>query len=305
MATLRAVELFCGIGGVAAAIESSDRLRGMIEVVTAVDIDRQALDTYSLNFQHPTFARTIESLDADFFRSLRADLWWMSPPCQPFTRRGAGRDLDDPRCEALKNIIRLAADVQPDWLAMENVPPFQDSRARKLLVDTLQSAGYQIIERIICPTELGIPCRRSRYYLLAGRTPSRPIQCEWPTTPVKRRTLASFLDSKTEPDLQFEIGTHKRYRDAIDLVDPNDSAAIASCFTSAYGRSPVRSGSYIKEKDGTRRFSPAEILRLLGFPDSFHFPESMSRRRSYALAGNSLSVDVVRRWLEQIPLPPY
>ena len=295
MATLQAVELFCGIGGVAAAIDGDER----IEVVAAVDIDRQALETYALNFSHPTHARTIESLNADFFRSLGADLWWMSPPCQPFTRRGEGRDLDDPRCEALKNIIRLAAEVQPRWLAMENVPPFQDSRARRLLVDTLQSAGYSICERVICPTELGIPCRRLRYYLLAGLTPPDEFSFDRLDQDGTLRPLASYLDAKVDDDLQLDERTLEQYREAIDRVDPSDSGAIAACFTSAYGRSPVRSGSYLTTEDGVRRFSPSEIVRLLGFSTSFQFPPDMSQRRRYALAGNSLSVDVVRRWLAQ------
>ena len=37
---------------------------------------------------------------------------------------------------------------------------------------------------------------------------------------------------------------------------------MTHCFTSAYGRSPVRSGSYVSVEGGLRRFSPAEIITV-------------------------------------------
>src|SRR5262249_37161809 len=101
----------------------------------------------------------------------------------------------------------------------------------------------------------------------------------WPET--ARRTeflfpLGQILDgrimsradevSKRDIALRMPQEVLERYAGAIDLVDPDDPRAITSCFTAAYGRSTVRSGSYLRTADGARRFSPEELLRLLGFP---------------------------------------
>ena len=40
-------------------------------------------------------------------------------------------------------------------------------------------------------------------------------------------------------------------------------------------------------------FTPAEVARLHGFPESFAFPEHVTTLQRYALLGNSLSVDAV------------
>ena len=40
-------------------------------------------------------------------------------------------------------------------------------------------------------------------------------------------------------------------------------------------------------------FTPAEVARLHGFPESFAFPPHVTTLQRYALLGNSLSVDAV------------
>ena len=48
-----------------------------------------------------------------------------------------------------------------------------------------------------------------------------------------------------------------------------------------------------------RYFTPSELLRLFGFPNSkFDFPSNLSTRKSYELIGNSLNVDVVSHLIQ-------
>ena len=291
---LRVLDLFAGIGGLAAALASAERAA---EIVAAVDVNRRALEVYAHNFPHPGFPATVESLP-DPWPGWGADLWWMSPPCQPFTRRGLGRDVDDPRAAGLLRLIERLAAVRPPYLALENVPPFRGSRAHGRLLSALERAGYRAVEEtILCPTELGIPNRRRRYYLLAAR--GRLLA---PAAPVRRpRPLAGYLDREPPPELAVDPGLVARYEGALDVVRPDDPEAVTACFTSAYGRSPVKSGSYLATAGGVRRFSPAEVLRLLGFPASFELPPGLRRENAWRLAGNSLSVPAVRSVLAAIP----
>ena len=71
---LRVLELFCGIGGCAAALGER------AEIVAAVDINQVALSVYRQNYRHPVQVCEIESLPADLCRAWAADLWWLSPP---------------------------------------------------------------------------------------------------------------------------------------------------------------------------------------------------------------------------------
>ena len=138
---MRILELFCGIGGAAAAAGG--------EVLAAIDHDRDALATYSLNFPHRVVVRNLARVPAAWYASFNADIWWMSPPCQPHGIRGQQRDLDDPRSEAFLSVIQAIREVRPLAIGLENVPWFSGSASWQLLRETLESGGYGVQEREI------------------------------------------------------------------------------------------------------------------------------------------------------------
>jgi site-specific DNA-cytosine methylase len=320
--SLRVAELYCGIGGCAAALAP---LGDGARVAAALDVSHLAVEAYRHAFPgHPAVVRTLESIPAAELAGWEADLWWLSPPCQPFTRRGLGRDLDDPRTASLVALAGALGTAGPPLLALENVPGFAGSRTHRLLRGALAATGYAVRERLLCPTELGWPNRRRRFYLLASRrgwaAEPENEQSRGPgekpeeeeelggVAPAGRPALvAELLDPRPEPGLEIDPALVKRYAGALDLVDPDDPAAVTACFTAAYGRSPVRSGSYLvtgREPDGAprlRRFSVAEVLRLLGFPEWFALPPGTPREVGWRLAGNSLSVPAVRTVLAALP----
>jgi site-specific DNA-cytosine methylase len=108
------------------------------------------------------------------------------------------------------------------------------------------------------------------------------------------------LDGHDALELHVAPELLERYAHAVDVVDAGDPHAIASTFTAAYGRSPVRAGSYIRRDGMVRRFSPAEILRLLGFPSTYALPPDLPTATAWRLIGNSLSVPAVREVLSAV-----
>ena len=315
---LRVLELYCGIGGCAAAV--GDRA----QIVAAVDINLKALEVVAHNFPHPRVARTLESIPTKLWREWQADLWWLSPPCQPYTQRGRQRDLDDPRAASFVVVLDRLAELRPPFVALENVPGFHGSKAYGRLREVLHSAGYAVHERLLCPTDLGVPNRRRRFYLVA----SRQGALAWDSSaarlgPVQsmerlagrarllpsrgpdpdRKTLFSvreILDPHPQASLGVPEAMVEQYAGALHRVDAAEETAECACFTAGYGRSFVRSGSYLVTHDGLRRFSPAEILRLLCFPAAFTLPPQLTPRQAWPLVGNSLSVRAVQAVLEPV-----
>jgi site-specific DNA-cytosine methylase len=297
----RVLELYCGIGGCAAALDPTTT------VVAALDINTVALAVYRHNFAHPATPCALESLRADDPRLRDADLWWLSPPCQPYTRRGRGRDVDDPRSRSLLHLLDLIARLQPAALALENVPEFGGSRAHARLRERLAASGYAVAERLLCPSGLGVPNRRRRFYLVASReglrgwATARPPSGGADGDDVPLSRLAGFLDPDDPDRLRVAPRLLADYAGAVDVVDAADPCAVASTFTAAYGRSPVRAGSYLRRDGVVRRFSPAEILRLLGFPPDYRLPPDLPLSSAWRLLGNSLSVPAVREVLAALP----
>lgn len=291
----RLLELYAGIGGAAAAA------RGLATVVAAVDIDRDALAVYQENFDHRVEVKNLEFLSTAELAGFHADLWWLSPPCQPYTVKGRRRDHEDRRSRSLLALIESIAEIRPPRLALENVPGFAGSVTHGRLRAALGAAGYDVHEFLFCPSELGWPNRRWRFYLLASRLGLPPVVLSAPSP--NRRILAEFLDLTPAPELRLAPELVARYRQALHRVEADDSDAVTACFASGYGRQIVRSGSYLIERDGSwRRFSPREVLRLLGFPEDYRLPAELGALRAYDLVGNSLSIPAVRWVLKRLGL---
>jgi hypothetical protein len=214
----------------------------------------------------------------------------MSPPCPPYTTRGLRRDLEDPRTRSFLAVLERIAELRPPYVAFENVPGFAGSRAHARLRETLDRCGYRAEETLLCPTELGVPNRRQRFYLVA----SLGDLGQWPARQGPKVSLAELLDERPSADLWCDPALSARYPNALHVVDAQRPDACAACFTSAYGRSVVRSGSYLATPAGLRRFSPQEILRMLDFPVGYQLPPDLPLRAAWPLVGNSLSVRAVR-----------
>jgi len=274
-----------------------------VEVVAAVDQAADAGATYRLNHGFAPDCRTLDSLDLAALPA--AGLWWMSPPCTPFTRRGRRADAADPRASALLRLVdeigRQGTPHRPQWILLENVTGFRGSVVHRRLLEGWEAAGYAVRELELCPTRFGIPMKRPRIFLAAGRDGPATL----PEPPrASPRPLAGFLDRAADDDPALRVPDERaeRYAPVLNVVDPADPAAVAICFTSGYGRGLKAGGSFLRlAGGGLRAFSPGEILSLLGFPSGYRFPGTVSLRRRWQLAGNSLSLDCVR-WLVRATL---
>lgn len=284
----RVIELFAGLGGFSHAVNTD------AEIVLAADSSAHVLEIYRANNTHPARQINLEAAHADALAKLNADMWWMSPPCQPHTVRGHQMDLDDPRSASFENTLKMIEAVRPLTLGMENVEGFQGSDAHERLLQTLQRCGYHISEHILCPTQFGVPNRRPRYYMAAhlDHMPSltfNPVGRPFPTY------IHDFDPTLEVTDLQFQ-----KYGHAFVIVDHDDQDAITSCFTSAYGKSWVYSGAYLRQDGRLRRFSPREVLNLMHFRPDFTLPTSVSTRKAWKFIGNSLSIPPTRAIFEAL-----
>lgn len=302
---MRILELFCGIGGLAAAVSGTCG-----RVACAMDHDPAVLATYRCNHpEHQAVRVDLSRVSAWELAAQGADLWWLSPPCQPYTVRGNRLDLDDHRAASLLRILEVLEGLPlgklPASLALENVPGFLDSQARERLLAVLSHRGYDLRELLLCPTTLGVPMRRERYYLAASLTPLRPLPPL--PEPLPAKSLSDYLDRSLCDHAPAELlvpgEALDRFGPGLRILDPDDPAACATCFAASYGKTLMHSGAYLRCRQGVRHFAPAEVARLLGLPNRFSFPPGLPLRRQWHQLGNSLSVDAVRAVLALLPAP--
>ena len=170
----RAVEFYAGIGGFHCALNLSGISK--CKVVASIDINTNTTRIYSHNFPETKHLnRNICGLTAEELDALDADVFFLSPPCQPFTRQGNQLDDKDRRTDSFFHLMRTLQEMRspPRYLLMENVKGFETSHTRGQFVSILKSLGYETQEFLLSPNQFGIPNSRLRFYLLAKR---RPLQ---------------------------------------------------------------------------------------------------------------------------------
>lgn len=190
----RVAEFFSGIGGWHRALERS----GVeYDVVAAFDINEGCNRFYEENYSLQPTQKSIDRLSIKELDALSCNLWVMSPPCQPFTRNNQteNRDTVDPRCAAFLHLLQALSPAQSDEdslatvgagegsskrpprvlseasrpiaILLENVVGFETSQACAAMQLQLSAAGYRLEQFHLCPSQLGIPNVRPRYYAMA------------------------------------------------------------------------------------------------------------------------------------------
>ena len=86
----------------------------------------------------------IKSVSSAQLSKLAADVWLMSPPCQPFTLKGNRKGEDDARTASFLHLLKALREMEapPRSILIENVVGFDTSSVHAALVDALDSKGY-------------------------------------------------------------------------------------------------------------------------------------------------------------------
>jgi site-specific DNA-cytosine methylase len=294
-----ALEFFSGIG----AFSLAARQRG-IKVLQSYDQSEAANEIFTANFNHRPNARNLDSIKAEDLPA--ADIWWLSPPCTPYSVRGKRADANDPRALSLHNLINLIPHLVPKAILVENVIGFIDSQMRTNLIRVLEETNYDVVSANICSTDLGVPMKRPRHFIVAVRGERKSnlthlqANLDWALRKYNQSSsaqpLTDFLhqDTKDCDELFLDDVIADKYRAGLNVIDIDDRCAIAICFTSGYWTSNKASGSYIKDSSGRiRRFSSKEMLQLFGFGKDFVFPVNMPEKTRSRLIGNSVDVRVI------------
>lgn len=212
-----AIDLFCGAGGLTHGLEKAG-----IKVKLGVDIDPACREPYIANNRSTFLEGDVDSLEAsslsEALAGAKVTLLAGCAPCQPFStysrnatrtsgeRRGRG-GRDD--WQLVRRFGELVAELQPDLVTMENVPPLADRPVFQEFLKALD--GYHVDYKVIDVRKIGLPQTRKRLVLVASKL--GPIQL-----PADDGTPAKTV-RKTIGDLPpIKAGE----------TDPNDPLHIAS-----------------------------------------------------------------------------
>lgn len=174
--TKRAVDLFCGCGGISAGLQ----LAGY-NVIAGLDVEKHYISTFAHNFPEArAITESIVTLPVhEFSKRLgvtpgELDLLAGGPPCQGFSKNvpRKHRYLEDPKNLLVQSFLEYAEYLQPRMILMENVAEMKngfDGQYTDEVVTRLNAAGYSVSHAVLNAADYGVPQRRRRAFFLANR----------------------------------------------------------------------------------------------------------------------------------------
>lgn len=170
------VDLFAGIGGFHAALTAMGG-----KCVYAVEIDAAAAEVYESNWGINPLGDITEDANDDTVVVPRHDVLCAGFPCQPFSKSGAQRGMDETRGTLYWNILKIIEARRPAIVLLENVRNIAGPRHRQewiVIVETLRSQGYRVSDtpavfspHLLPPDRGGRPQVRERVFIAATRLP--------------------------------------------------------------------------------------------------------------------------------------
>lgn len=167
---LYALDLFSGIGG------NSLGLKDYVRTVAYCEADRHAqavLLSRMADGLLPTvpICTDVTRLDGRDFKGF-VDIIIAGFPCTDISVAGKGEGLEGKRSGLFFEVVRLANEIKPTFLFLENVPAIR-TRGLDRVIEELTEAGYDCRWCMLSAAAVGAPHKRERWFCLAHSNDER------------------------------------------------------------------------------------------------------------------------------------
>jgi DNA (cytosine-5)-methyltransferase 1 len=157
---MKAVDLFCGCGGMSRGFQDAG-----VEVLSAFDNWEPAINIYRDNFQHPVHNVDLNTADAvEQIRKLNPEMIIGGPPCQDFSIAGS-RNMGE-RANLTIRFANIVGEIRPTWFVMENVYNIERMPILPKACEIFKKAGYGLTVRILNASHCGVPQARRRFFMI-------------------------------------------------------------------------------------------------------------------------------------------
>lgn len=330
------LSLFSGIGAPEKAL---DKLGIPFELVAYCEIDKNASKSYAVIHGVDESMNIGDITKVDEKKLPKdIDLLTYGFPCQDISNNGKQNgffyaDGSRTRSGLFFDALRIIEEVQPVVAIAENVKNLTSKKFAeqfKIVLESLEQAGYNNYWAVLNAKDYGIPQNRERVFIISIRKDVDPGCFRFPEGFPLEVKLKDVLEQPDPPELVFGLpfddtgfirirhgevmvreATRKGYAtavlgDSINLEFPNSKTRrgrvgrqVAQTLTTAPQQAVVVGTERITT---IRSLSAKECFRLMGFDDSdFEKAKSVvSDTQLYKQAGNSIVVNVLQHIIKAL-----
>lgn len=263
---MKAVDLFCGCGGLSVGLEMAG-----FNVLAGVDIEAKYISTFAHNFG------SSKALNVDltkippraFMKQLgikagELDILSGGPPCQGFSKNVPRkvRYLESSNNLLIKTFLDYCEVIQPRMVLMENVAEMKNGFEQSYtteIIERLNEAGYTVTSVVLNAAEYGVPQRRRRAFFLANRLGtqfSSPSVTHFPSAENKNNQL-SMLPRLSYVTVWDAIGDLPQLKHG----EGNEECEYAEAPFSAFQKE-IRKGQKKVKNHIARLLQPLQYKRL-------------------------------------------
>jgi len=176
------LDFFSGSGGMTAGFATIAKLiPGSFKILGGLDINEDAAQSYLKNFGAPAHIQDIRKLAKpedlkEFLKKIGYDpkkplVIIGCTPCQGFTsHRKKNWEERDPRNDLVSIFARIAVQLKPVCVVMENVPEMFSSKYKSYYQNAkriFEEAGYTVHQKVYNTATFGVPQERFRLLSMA------------------------------------------------------------------------------------------------------------------------------------------
>ena len=329
------LSLFSGIGAFESAMKNLNipfNLVGFSEIAPAPSRAYSMMQGYSEELN----CGDITKIDETKFSQV--DFITYGFPCQDISQGGLQQGLfnDDgskTRSGLFFDAARIIKATQPKVAIAENVKPLMGNKFKnefKIVLQTLNEAGYNNYYAILKSSNFNIPQSRERVFIVSIRKDVDTGVFEFPKELELTKCMMDYLEEDVDEkyflsDKMFayvldleekQQGTKWEGRANNDFINPRIAHTLSvrgikgqragvSNIICTSDPSPIKVVDYKKKLNGRttntdlRNLTERECFRLMGFKDSEFdkIKDSFTSTELYTMAGNSIVVDVAEELL--------
>ncbi|MDO5623777.1 MAG: DNA (cytosine-5-)-methyltransferase [Pseudomonadota bacterium] len=267
----RVGSLFAGIGGIDLGFEQAG-----FATAWQVEIDPLLREVLALRFPHAQRHADVRTVGAHNLTPV--DVLVGGFPCQDVSSMGARAGLAGARTGLFWEVCRIAVEIRPQWLVLENVVGLLNSQAGRdfgTVIQALAERGYVGCWRVLDSQYFGVAQGRRRVYLVAGlgrQPPAGLLADAAPVEPVPRT-----------------LGPQQQLRPA------DGWAAYCLLAKSAPSIIPIGAETLVCHRGGRRAMvERARVSEVAGLPAGLDATDHAEARA----AGNAVAVPVAK-WIAQ------
>lgn len=297
---LKFIDLFAGIGGIRIPFDELG-----YKCVFSSEWDKNACKTYAANFGDIPAGDITKIKEQDIPPH---DILLAGFPCQAFSIMGKMQGFNDTRGTMFFEIERILSYHKPKAVLLENVKQLtthDHGNTFKVILQRLSQLGYNVKYKVLNALDFGLPQKRERIIIVGFLDKADSDRFNFDFVK-KEYNLAGILEDEDKIPSSFyasEAIRKKRLDFTVDKLKffpsvwhENKSGNISILDYSCALRTGA-SYNYLLV-NGVRRFTPRELLRLQGFPDSYKIVVSTQEIRRQT--GNSVAVPMIRMVAKKI-----